>query len=393
MDTGTVVTPPYVARPLVLAPFRAVRLVPSRVSDPASARLFGRPFHAVAERLATWEKRGHLVHEKRPALQLHEYTTNGVTIRGLVGALDVSRRATSPADRAVHPHEGIYPAQADDLAGRMQQMGFNPAPILLVQTSPAPLRTLLASVREGPPPVSFVDRAGHTHRIWPIDDPALVEAIADQLGPTTAVIADGHHRYAAYLRLQQRQPGTGFDRGLAMIVDQGDTPLFLGAIHRVLHGSSLDDVVSAAATVGIPTRLVRRPHAMACLAPGTMVATDQDRWLTLELGERPDALEIEALHDRIVPALAHGPHRVTHHHSAAEALAQAGLEAGTAVLLPAPRFEQIENVVRDGRLFPEKATSFQPKPPLGVMLRYVHDEDAGPTSPRPRPAIRSRLPF
>ncbi|WP_323792199.1 DUF1015 family protein [Nocardioides sp.] len=367
--------------------------MPSRVSDPASARLFGRPFSGVADRLLTWEKRGYLVHEPTAALQLHEYTTNGVTIRGLVGALDVSRRASGHEDRAIHPHEGIYPAQADDLAGRMHQMGLNPAPILLVQTSPVALRDLLAAVRDTPPPVTFVDRAGHTHRIWPIEDPELLEAIAGHLAPTTAVIADGHHRYAAYLRLQQRHPGGGFDRGLAMIVDQGDTPLFLGAIHRVLHGSSLDDVASAAATVGIPTRLVRQPHAMACLAPGTMVATDQARWLTLELGERADTLEIEALHDRIVPALAHGPHRVTHHHSAAEALGLAGTESGTAVLLPAPRFEQIENVVRDGRLFPEKATSFQPKPPLGVMLRFVHDEDDEPTSPRPRPAIRSRLPF
>ena len=393
MDTGTVVTPPYVAGPLVLSPFRAVRLVPSRVSDPASARLFARPFSGVAERLTTWEKRGFLVREPAPTLQLHEYTTNGVTIRGLVGALDVSRRATNPAERAILPHEGIYPAQADDLADRMRQMRLNPAPILLVQNSPAPLRSLLAAVREQPAPVAFVDRAGHTHRIWPIDDAALLTAIAEHLAPTTAVIADGHHRYAAYLRLQQRHPGGGFDRGLAMIVDQGDTPLFLGAIHRVLHGSSLDDVASAAATVGIPARLVRQPHAMARLAPGTMVATDHDRWLTLELGDRSDTLEIEALHDKIVPALAHGPHRVTHHHSAAEALGLADTGAATAVLLPAPRFEQIVNVVRDGRLFPEKATSFQPKPPLGVMLRYVHDEDDEPTSPRPRPAIRSRLPF
>ncbi|CAN5335295.1 DUF1015 domain-containing protein [soil metagenome] len=383
MDTGTVVTPPYVAGPLVLAPFRALRLIPSRVGDPASARLFARPFRAVGERLDKWEERGHLAHDAVPGLYLHEYTTNGVTIRGLVGALDVSRRATDPAHRAILPHEGIYPAQADDLADRMHQMALNPAPILLVQDSPAKLRELLAVQRAAPPEVAFVDRAGHTHRIWTIDDPAVLETIALLLAPTTAVIADGHHRYAAYLRLQQRQPGGGYDRGLAMLVDQGDTPLFLGAIHRVLYGSSVDDVAGAAASVGVATDEVEQSEAMAALAPGTLIATDGDRWLRLHVGVHPERVEIETLHHQIVPALAHGPNSMTHHHSAADTLAHVGKGVGTAILLPAPRFDQVQRVVGADRLFPEKATSFQPKPPLGVLLRHLRDEDDDQTSPRP----------
>ena len=56
------------------------------------------------------------------------------------------------------------------------------------------------------------------------------------------LLADGHHRYAAYLQLQQANPGTPWDRGLAMLVDQDDTPLFLGAIHRTLPGTTLDEL-------------------------------------------------------------------------------------------------------------------------------------------------------
>ncbi len=392
MDVGTVITPPYVAGPLVLAPFRALRLTPSRVGDPASARLFARPFHAVARRLATWEERGFLTHDGAPSLYLHEYTSGGVTIRGLVGALDVSRRATDPAQRAILPHEGIYPGQADDLADRMQQMEINPAPILLVQESPTALRCVLAEQRGIAPSVTFVDRSGHTHRIWTITDPEVLEAIAVLLAPTTAVIADGHHRYAAYLRLQQRQPGGSRDRGLAMIVDQGDTPLFLGAIHRVLHGSSVDDVAAAAASVGIPTAPADHVQALASLAPGTLVATDGDRWLRLDVGTRDDRVEVEVLHQQLVPALSHGPVRVTHHHRAADTLEHAGVDTGTAILLPAPRFDQVQRVVLADRLFPEKATSFQPKPPLGVLLRHLRDEDDAPTSPPPPPETPSLPP-
>ncbi len=384
-------TPPYVAGPLQLAPFRAIRLIPARVGDPASARLFAKPFRAVAGRLESWEQRGYLVHDAAPALYLHEYTTNGVTIRGLVGGLDVSSRAQTLAERAVLPHEGIYPAQADELADRMHEMALNPAPILLVQESPAELRTLLTALRAQAPDVVFSDRSGNTHRIWRIDNPDDLAEIARLLAPTAAVIADGHHRYAAYLRLQQRQPGTGYDRGLAMIVDQSDTPLFLGAIHRVLHGSSVDDVAVAARSVGISAEPATAEGAVASLAPGTLIATDGDRWLQLDVGTHLDRVEVETLHQRIVPALAHGPTRVAHFHSAAETIAHAEPGDATAVLLPAARFEQVQQTVRTGRLLPEKATSFQPKPPLGVLLRHVRDEDGAPPSPRPRPEKHSQL--
>ena len=57
MDTGAVVIPPYVGRPLRLAPFHGVRLTARRIGDPASGRLFARPYRAVAARLVQWQER------------------------------------------------------------------------------------------------------------------------------------------------------------------------------------------------------------------------------------------------------------------------------------------------------------------------------------------------
>ena len=67
---------------------------------------------------------------------MHEYTAAGLTVRGLVGALDISRRATSADDRTVVPHEGIHPDQVSELADRMSRWQINPAPILLVHRGP-----------------------------------------------------------------------------------------------------------------------------------------------------------------------------------------------------------------------------------------------------------------
>jgi len=373
MDSSSAVTPPYVEGPLRLEPFQGLMLSPSRIGDPASARAFARPYRDVAARLARWERQGHISRDPEPALYLHEYTAGGITIRGLVGALDVSHRAATPEKRVILPHEGIYPAQADDLADRMAEMRLNPAPILLVHRASPRLRALLTEAASGPPAHEFTDRAGQRHRIWALRGRATLDLVAAELAPTRALIADGHHRYAAYLRLQQREPGGPTDRGLAMLVDQDDTPLFLGAIHRTLLGTTMDDLRSAALTASLDYTELPEERAVAGLGPDHLVVTDSRRWAVVTLDAGPDRAAVELLHDRLIPALPHGPRRVGYHHTVEEALAQAGPDTGVAVLLPAPEVDLVLRIAGDDRLLPEKATSFQPKPSLGVLIRSLRD--------------------
>ena len=92
-------------------PSTGLRLTPRRVGDPASGRVFARPYRAVAARLAQWQERGQLRRDDEPALYLHEYTAGGLTVRGLVGALDISHRASGPEDRAVLPTRGSTPSR------------------------------------------------------------------------------------------------------------------------------------------------------------------------------------------------------------------------------------------------------------------------------------------
>ena len=160
MDERRVVTPPYLAGPLRLLPFRGMMLAASRIGDMASARAFVRPYREVAERLSRWEATGQVHHDPRPAVYLHEYSSGGITVRGLVGALDLSHRASTRAERAVFPHEGIHPLQVDDLAERMREMQVNPAPILMVHRGHAAVRSIVAGLLEGPPEHDFVDRGG-----------------------------------------------------------------------------------------------------------------------------------------------------------------------------------------------------------------------------------------
>ncbi|CAA9392890.1 MAG: Related to HTH domain of SpoOJ/ParA/ParB/repB family, involved in chromosome partitioning [uncultured Nocardioides sp.] len=370
MDFATVV-PPYVAKPLQLRPFRAVMLAPRSVGDPASARTLSRPYRDDADRLAEWISSGRASRDEAPALYLHEYTAGGLTVRGLVGALDVARRAHDAPSRAVWPHEAVHPEQAAELATRMQRLDLNPAPILLVHDGSDALRTLVADAAQPSPAWTYVDRADQRHRIWTIRDPHLLHAIEAELATSHCLLADGHHRYAAYLALQERHPGTPWDCGLAMLVDQRDTPLFLGAIHRTLAGAGLGVLEQVARAQGAQVDVLPRHAALSALDTQTAVATDGSTWMSIRPMHRPDRAIVEWLHHDLVSGLPEAP-TIAHHHHVEDALGAAG-PANPAVLLPSPAFGDVRAIVETGRLLPEKATSFQPKPSVGVLMRPVHD--------------------
>lgn len=380
MDSPEVVIPEYAAKPLRLTPFRGLMLARGRRADPAAVRAFARPYREVTWRLSRWIDAGQVVRSERPAVYLHEYTSGGLTIRGLVGLIDVSRRATDPDQRAILPHEGVHPRQVTELAEKMTELGVNPAPILLVHRGPAAIRHLLDELMaQQPPEHDYTDRTKQRHRIWPIEDRDQLELIDRHLGDAHAVIADGHHRYAAYLQLQRSNPGTGWDRGLAMLVDQDDTPLFLGAIHRILHGV---DVAALRTAVGTVDELgfadCGTQEALGVLAPDTVVATDGHRWAALRFLPRwlprdprhpADRAVVEVVHHRVLPALPGGVPAISYHHSVEQALRQARSGQGLALLMPAPDFDVVDRIVAGARLLPEKATSFQPKPTVGVLMR------------------------
>jgi hypothetical protein len=163
-----------------------------------------------------------------------------------------------------------------------------------------------------------------------------------------------------------------------MLVDQSDTPLFLGPIHRTLSGTSLDDLRDAAETLGLEYREHPQAEAVHALSSARLAATDGARWAVIGLGIGADEAAVETLHHRIIPALPHGPAAIAYHHTVDEALGGARPDA-IGVLMPAPSVDLVIRVAEADRLLPEKATSFQPKPSLGVLIRSLRDAPAEPS--------------
>jgi uncharacterized protein (DUF1015 family) len=367
---GAVTSPPYD----VLEPALVRRLTESdlhnmvRLILPRDASIGPSRYDEAAGRLRSWQDAGVVVRDPSPALYVYEQRVGTARLCGLVGSLGLD-----PSAQVVLPHEDVMPWPVDDRYDLMRATEADLEPILLAYSGGGAASDAVDAARDGEPWVVATTDDGAEHVVWRIADPVTLAEIAADLSGREALIADGHHRYAAYLRMQRRSPGGPTDRGLAMLVDQEDTPLFLGPIHRILTGVGLDDLATAAEVVGARLDLVDQAAAVHALGPATLVATDGRRWATVKLHLPEDRAAVEQLHDDLVPALPRGPQRIEYHHSVDATLSHLRKDS-VAVLMPAPDVDLVLKIAADDRLLPEKATSFQPKPSVGVLIRSLRDE-------------------
>ena len=222
--------------------------------------------------LREWLSAGVLIRDRVAALYIYEQCGHEQVLpgrdgadcawlqRGIIGLI----RLGSPESAGILPHEGVMPGL---VAGRRELMAATQAnlePIFLIYDGGQPgdgpdtatgLMDRIAAERA--PLVSVTTEDGVTHRLWRLGEPAEQAAIAADLAGRRALIADGHHRYAAYLELQAEMRASGlgtgpWDYGLAFLVDQAAYPPRLGAIHRVLPGLPPDraaELAKAAFTV------------------------------------------------------------------------------------------------------------------------------------------------
>ncbi len=415
-ELANVTSPPYdvigpgtLERLRAASPFNVVRLIlPALELD---ARAAGA---VAAERLRSWLESGVLAVDDVPALYVYEQRGPGYAQRGIIGLVAVG-------GAGILPHEGVLPGP---VAGRRELMAAtrsNLEPILLVYNGGAgggvlspgaqsyTSRLVNATAEQRVPLETALTDDGVTHRLWAITDPDEHAAVAADLATRQALIADGHHRYAAYgeLRAKMRREGHGdgpWDFGLAFLIDADAYPLRLGAIHRVLPGLPLSAARQLAASAFTVTELPREapaarssgaegalPRALSALADagkrgtafllagreGAMLLTDPDagqvaaampagasrRWRSLDASVMQEFLLAH------VWSIKDNERDVEICHDAAEAVELAIETGGTAVLCNPMDLAAVMELAAHGERVPRKSTSFGPKPRTGLVLR------------------------
>ncbi|WP_428955584.1 DUF1015 family protein [Streptomyces sp. cg35] len=398
---AAVTSPPYdvVVRPDGLLhlesadPHNIVRLILPQATSPQSRN------DQAADTLHRWLTEGILAHDPEPALYVYEQRSGDLLQRGLIGALRLSEASAG----VVLPHEDVMPHVVEDRAGLMRTTAANFEPLLLTYRGNGDATGANAVIEETvrrAPLLSTTTEDGYSHRLWSLTDPAEVRKVHDDLAHHQALIADGHHRWATYLRLRAEHPSpTPWDHGLVLLVDTARYPLRVRAIHRLLNRLPIDQALAAAAPF-FRVREVAGPvtRALESLADA---ANDGNAFLltgaadTYHLVDRPDP----ALLDRTIPTgrpeawrtldatvlhstlLGHvwgipedSPADIAYIHDTEATVEKARRDGGTAVLMHPVREEVVRELAQQGVTMPRKSTSFGPKPATGLVLRTLTND-------------------
>lgn len=418
---------------LRLAPFRGLRYVPGRVGSLAAVtsppydvvvRPDGQrhletadPHNVVrlilpdaetpdarhrkaARTLDRWLDDGVLAPDPRPALYVYEQRDGDHLQRGVIGAL----RLSPPEDGFVLPHEDVMPGPVADRAALMRATGANLEPLLLAYRDGDATAALIDRTAAGAEPLLVTTTEdGVRHRLWALTDHDDIAAVQADLGTRQALIADGHHRWATYRRLQaDHRPGTAWDYGLVLLVDTARYPLRVRAIHRVLPRLAPRDALEAARRVFRVRTLSGGGTDSGSLDAGleqlAKAAADGNAFLLagdgLHLLDRPDPASIEAhvpadrphawrhldatvLHSLLLDAVwrvPDAPDHIRYIHDTPSAVQLAERLGGTAVVMHPVREHVVLELARAGVMMPRKSTSFGPKPASGLVMRSLELE-------------------
>jgi uncharacterized protein (DUF1015 family) len=375
---------------------------------------------AAADLMRQWLSSGVLIRDRMPALYIYEQSldqpddaASSWRQRGIISLV----RLGSPESAGILPHEGVMPGLVADRRELMAATQANLEPIFLIydgETAGAAEQGTATEVidrvaAERTPLVSITTEDGVTHRLWRISEPTEYAAIAADLAGRRALIADGHHRYAAYLDLQAERRACGlgdgpWDYGLAFLVDSDAYRPRIGAIHRVLPGLRPEraaELAKAAFAVQDLPADTGMDEALGQLAEagteGTafLLAGDSDGGTRFRLLSHPDPVQVAAS----MPAGASAPWRcldasilqqlligrlwgitdserdVLISHDAAEAVYATSGTGATAVISNPLSFEAVIQIAAHGERVPRKSTSFGPKPRTGLVLRTFGPSD------------------
>jgi uncharacterized protein (DUF1015 family) len=382
-------------------PHNIVRLILPHV-DPVPAADGGRgagerrSAHAAADTLRAWWAGGVLVRVARPALWRYEMAVPGAArTTGWLGAVALP----PPGSPAVLPHEDTFPPAVAGRAALLAATDTDLEPIVLAHDPDPEIAELTRWTGEGPADLEVADPDGVVHRLWRVTDRATLDRLIRALAGTRAVIADGHHRFAAareHVAAGLRSHGTdsGHDRVLALLTPMGPGGLRLQAIHRVVPDLPLPEALARAAG-GFRVRDVVPADGDVRAAALTWIAQEGGRPAFLvtdgrRLAELSDpSPEMAAAVPAEAPAawrgldvvLAHAalltrswdrsddPASVLVAHDVDEALQLADDRAGVALLLRSASPSDVAAVARAGARMPRKSTLFVPKPRTGLVLR------------------------
>ena len=367
----------------------------------------------------TWRSEGTLVRDGSPAFYYYEQEFSipgrGDFVRkGFLGAL----RLSAFGEGTVFPHEKTHSRPKEDRLRLMRATQAHMSPIFALYSDPSDkVASALIGKAKRAPDFLATDDLGVKHRVWTVDDPAVLAATAGQMRDRKIFIADGHHRYETALAFRDEmrekhgmRKEAAYEHVLMFLCNMDDEGIVILPTHRGVHSlegfteesfaekvrarlpmetrkGSPEDAMRAVEAAG------REGKAIAWSAGGDqfhlVTFPDLPRFCEERLSGFPASLrtlDVVMLHGflfeqvlGITPeAVTAGQHVRYYKDPAVAAADLAGGSIQAAFFLNPVTVEEFRDVSLSGHVLPQKTTFFYPKILTGLLIHSVRGDETLP---------------
>jgi uncharacterized protein (DUF1015 family) len=403
------------------SPYNVVRLELGEELPSDSAQ--NNKYTRAAAMLKNWLEEGILTREERPSFYLfqHRFSHRGVPRNrwGLTARVRVQDWSLGD----IRPHEVTFLQYTTDRLRLLQACRVNSSPVFgIIRSKEDDFHSILSEMAVGEPISSAEDSYGVTHNMWIVNGEAEIERIHRFCADKTLYIADGHHRYETSLAYQKERRAactsfTGneaFNFVMITLADWRDPGLLILPSHRLVklpRGYNRDvqrleerlktdfyleelrgDASTSAKTVEnwLNTLQERGAAAIGLYGlrggsllvlvprnghPGveTTASTPNHVWSALGVGILHRVILDEIIE---IAGSAKEAECVEYTRDALEAIC--GVDSGKyqlAFLLNPIPIASVLEAADVGDKMPQKSTHFYPKPPTGLVMNPVWDEE------------------
>lgn len=347
------------------------------------------------KRYEEWLKEGYLIREKAEAIYPYhqEFTIGDRTFerKGFIAILRVEEFGNK-----ILPHERTLSKPKEDRFKLFTTTQKNFETVFMLYTDPEKKVLKLLDPKAEKPLIEVKDDYGYTHRMWKIEDPAVIGGVQGVFKGSTLLIADGHHRYETSLSLSKKIGGTGpHNYRMVTLVNLEDSGLVILPTHRLVFGLDPFDISKTASRLEefFELKEIERKEIGGEL-PGNhrfvMVTKGKTYCLQLKDANTLDRLipnraigyrrlDVTILHTLIIETILGIPagkieNHIRYGREIEDVIKKVDSgEYQIALLLNPTSAREVKEVAMAGERMPQKSTDFYPKMISGLLIYDLED--------------------
>lgn len=216
-------------------------------SDPHISSLIDAGIEESIFRLNEWKNNKVIVQDHLPSLYAYSikfnYENKERKLTGFICLIEVERWESGKILR----HENVFRERVIELTNYLEKTGIQTTPSHGLYTDEDKIAEAILEDSLQIPMLKFLDQEGNEHSLGQVQDLHQIQKIVELIRNKTIILADGHHRYHAFLELWEKSKSANSKRDhLIFLTNTFKNDVLILPYHRFcynLNGKTEDEFV------------------------------------------------------------------------------------------------------------------------------------------------------